>query len=209
MWALDIYRVFTWSSQSPGLACSVLHAYLFLLYSPAAHCGLLHDLTVFPGADWCPPAGQGGLPLSRPRAQHAVHRDRRRAHPPAHAAQPGLCRTCCLREYHTSVMPAQLWCAECQRWDRREMHREKKKKIMDGCCMENFISELRKPFSVFDSKPHTMTMAACMNGIERNKHGAWTNYTSSYFSSLTETPKLNKTKFMFLFSVDPILHLRM
>lgn len=111
---------------------------------------------------------------------------------------------------HTSVMPAQLWCAECQRWDRREMHPEKKKKkIMDGCCMENFISELRKPFSVFDSKPHTMTMAACMNGIERNKHGAWTNYTSSYFSSLTETPKLNKTKFMFLFSVDPFLHLRM
>uniref|UniRef100_A0A8C3BPC8 Phospholipid phosphatase related 3 n=1 Tax=Cairina moschata TaxID=8855 RepID=A0A8C3BPC8_CAIMO len=63
---------------------------------PAAHRGLLHRDAVLPGADRPLQAGQGGLPVLRPRALHALRGDQRGAHPAAHAAQPGLRRPCCL-----------------------------------------------------------------------------------------------------------------
>lgn len=62
----------------------------------AAHRGLLCRHTLFPGADRPLQAGQGGLPVPRPGAIHALRGDQRGAHPAADAAQPGLCCPRCL-----------------------------------------------------------------------------------------------------------------
>lgn len=64
----------------------------------AAHCGILRRVPVLPGADRPLQAGQGGLPVLRPHAVHALRGHQRGTHPAAHAAQPGLCRPCGLGE---------------------------------------------------------------------------------------------------------------
>lgn len=69
---------------------------LSLLLCPpiAADPGVVCGQSVLPGVDGCVQASEVRLHVPWPQPEPALHWPQPRGHPPADAAQPGLCRTC-------------------------------------------------------------------------------------------------------------------
>lgn len=140
----------------------------------AAHSGVLRRVSLLPGADRPLQAGQGGLPVLRPRALHALRGDQRGAHPTTHAPQPGLRCACGLGESWCGAGPAVgtaagsptehlpvwqimvgeglLYCMQSRLWGRSGGPGGPEGSIHAGGC--NFNSFLRRTVRFVGEFPH-------------------------------------------------------